>query len=219
MKTIYLIYIVVNDDLLFNLLSSFVNIKLYDYNDDSNTFKGLYAWTTDKDIYEEFMLFRKGCNLYRPIKKTIDKDEYKQFKSQYKSLKLKRYKYCRGDYIPKPDERVVSTFDEHSFIYEDCCDFALMVDKGLFPDLIVDYTIMNDEIIDALDTLSYTTEYDSYYGGDPDYYRDDDSEIVDRESLAGYNKSFGLTIFCHPYVDITCDKFKLFLYVFQPLLI
>ena len=71
-------------------------------------------------------------------------------------------------------------------------------------------------IIDALDILNYTTEYDAYMGGDPQAF--DEHECDERIELALYNRGFGLTVNNNKYFDIFHDKLNVFMLIYKDFL-
>lgn len=87
------------------------NSEKYVYRD--NTMYGLYAWTTDKDLLEEFLNTRNK-SIFKVKSKKVDKKELKEMKKSYETHQLDWYIYsCKF----KGEEKgigVISTLNEYN---------------------------------------------------------------------------------------------------------
>lgn len=212
---IYMIYASIPES-IFNDISEFLpNLSVWSYDDETNRYIGLYGWTRNKDLYKDFIDVRKDCEFYRYLSKDLDKHEYDEFKKEFLMMKLKYYKYSRGDYNDCKSVAFPSTKWEY-----ECTDSSAIENNvlyriyGIFGEM-GDYYIFKDDVIEALDVIGYTTLYDSVYGGD-DCFCDEEKDA--RVELALYNMSYGLTVRGNKFIDIFSDKFGIFMTVFNTLI-
>lgn len=172
MKSIYLIYISI-DESTFNIFK-YVLPNVHDYKWIDDKFYGLYAWTNGKSKLTDFMEVRDN-KVFNVSKKELDEDEYDLFKDHFHLLELKRYNYKTND---KKDMEVVSTKNEMIEIFsngkENYMEFGPTVDDSF------NYRIFKKDLINALDILGYTSIYDLNYGS------------MEENDLASYNGSYGL---------------------------
>lgn len=176
MKSIYIIYIKIDED-TFNIFKYIIpNVHDFKWRDDN--FYGMYAWTTSKSKLSEFLEIREK-SIFNISKKEIDDEEYKMFKSHYHLLELKRYDYNSNRTNKDEYVKVVTTKNEKIEVQdngsENYNEFGPAV-SSLF-----NYKIFKKDIIQALDIVGYTGLYDVNYGN------------LDYMDAANYNKSYGLT--------------------------
>ena len=217
---VYLIYASIPRSIFEDIATLLPNTNIWVYDDETSIYHGLYAWTKDRELYKDFIKVRKGCKFYRSIEKSMDKYDYKIFKKEYSDLKLGYFKFSRGEiaeiihYKGEPSVIFPSTRWEYESVdsEEGLCEIYYL----FMPDEMADYYAFNNQIIDALDTLGYTTDYDISYGGDPDCFTDE--EQSNRMEYAGNNCSYGLTVNGRKYPDIYSDKFAVFMKVMKCLI-
>lgn len=203
---IYCIYAAVPKKVFIDSVSGVIpNTKDWSYDDETEKYTGLYAWTKKKSLFNDFMNIRSGCKYYIPLKKDFSKDEYMKFKEVYSEYKLGYYEYDRGDTANISSTIFPSTLFE--FLLTDSTEGYSEMYYNYMPEIMVDYHPFNQTLIDALDAISYTTEYDLMIGGDPECFTDD--ETTQRSEYAEYNKSYGFTVFGRRYFDICADKLQM----------
>lgn len=212
---IYKVYVSIpSEKVKFELKSLLPDEGSYlEYDSASDRFYGLYGWTNDENIMSEFKDQRKDCKYYRYIQTKISSDEYEIYKNQYKLWRIKLHK-LRVDIDGIKSVRVPTTLFEKSISEDDDSIYPFLLDSGKY--FIVDYFPFNDEIIDALDILNYTTEYDAYIGGDPQAF--DEHECDERIELALYNMGYGLTVNNNKYFNIFHNKLNIFMLIYKDFL-
>lgn len=164
----------------------------------------LYAWTDKKEYAKDFLRVRSNSFIMKE-QKIDDQDEFHRFKIRYKEERLDLYKLqTYNNREEKYEEiKVLMTFDEHilftEYIEERLSDI-------LAPNCETEYMYFQDEYIDALDLILYTTYHDIFHAMD---------ESV--EDFASYQLGFGLTPNGNDVRKIydSIDQFKLFVYTFK----
>ena len=79
-----------------------------------------------------------------------------------------------------------------------------------------DYYPLNNTIIDALDMIGYTTDYDINFGGDDEVF--DDEECYSRRDRASYNMSYQLAVEGSRYINLMANEFNAFMMLYAPLI-
>ena len=209
MKKVYLIYVKIPTYIYLDRLCHLVTNNDFRFRQKGKYILGLYAWTDDKKLLKEFMETR-----YAPIfkvKKTR-KDNLEDIlpKDISITLKLEEHNYFHdsdfdpefsnvddtiSDIVKSRSELIVSTREEYNN-----CAWSLsenMLEYGPAKYIVRenDYTIFNDELIDALDILGYISNYDLLYANASNMYDVND-----------YNRSFGTSYRGHNITNnILCN--------------
>lgn len=157
---------------------------LFDDQDDG-FYAAVYAWTHDKKLAERYRQVHSKNYLYMR-EKSIDKDTYSEFLKLYRDLEIRYIEYTTSI---TSSVNILSTEWEHNIVIN--CSYEEL--SSYMTDLLqVDYTLLKGKYIDALDSLSYTTLYDSLVGGDLRF--NDINSVDSRIDCASFNMSYNLTI-------------------------
>jgi hypothetical protein len=178
MKTVYLINAMIPRDLYDKGLKFLLHSKS-DFRLNSNVMTGIYAWTTSKKYLDDFLTVRDK-SIYKVIPIEFDdKEEFKSFKNDNKESMLSYQTFNSSFYTEKTKEvEILVTFNE--YIQSTEYGEENMYEFGCFNMNLINYNIFKDKLIDDLDILNYTYEYDKRN-------ENEEKELVD------YNRSFGLT--------------------------
>lgn len=210
---IYLAYANIPYDIYYDKIKGLIenSSNLFRYNEKTNTFVGLYAWTKKEHIMKEFKKTRSKCQFY--IFKTIkmNKEEYNEFKTENYDMKLDYHNFSHGDFSSLPDVSVVTTRIEDHIVHESDSEYLIIDD--LMNLVFYDYYWFNDRLTNALDLLCYTSNHDLFITGESDYFSED--EIFEGMELASYNANYQLTVLGNKYIDLFDNKFALLLYLFK----
>lgn len=169
MKKAYLIQAFIPSTIYDDRLK-FLFSKAHDFRAEGDKMIGIYAWTDKKEIVNEFIDGRTQ-DIYKVMKVDFcDKEEYEEFQRDYKELKLNYYKYKLSPPFSRDSNaselEIVSTFNEYiqttEYGQENMYEFGL----ADIPD--INYRIFKPDIIDALDVINYTSEYDKNSGNEED---------------------------------------------------
>lgn len=212
MKKIYLIYAKIPDP-LYQMLSFYIRYieKTFTISVD-NKWLGLYAWTTSKKKLKIFKETRKKAKVYIYKEKMIEKDYLKKFSEENKDSKLGNYEYIQSYSLAcLPPINVITTLEEYNIATDNDIIYEFLVENSVFQNYNVDYMIFRTDIINALDILNYTTEYDLFWGGESE----DDGE--DRTETANYLMSYNQTPFGNKYIGIYDNEFASLMMVFSSL--
>lgn len=163
--TVYFIYAKIPSK-IYDERIKFIISNVYDYRFRNGYMYGLYAWTKKKKIYKEFIELRNNGNIYTVIKKDdIDDDQFKEIKDTYFQLELKSYRYFHKTESSEDEDNssrfmeVVSTKNEYNICTNEFSEyineFGPKVKDG-YPD----YLMFSPDVIEALDIIGYTTDYD-----------------------------------------------------------
>lgn len=177
---------------------------LYDKMNDSCLI--LYAWTTDKNIRDEFKETRSK-EFILSSSEIFDNDKFHKFSVDFKMEKLdyfhlKTYNEKKKKFVNK---NILMTFNEHVCIAEYPSEtFGSLME----PLCDSPYCIYKQKYIEALDVFLYTLFHNIYYGED---------ESI--EDLTSYLSSYGLTPKGNSLSSLikSIDQLKLFTVVFSSL--
>lgn len=196
---IYLIYAAIDsEDFLTRMCHLVPDKNIYKLNDDETKFIGLYAFTNKKNVMKEFIKSRNHAD-YIVNREELDDDSYESFKVNNIQLHLDYYKFGDTTMVATKNEYVQIT----DYLSENMYEFIQCA--------TVDYYIFNNDIMDALDKISYTTAYDTtLVSGENDFYND-------RLSQADNNASYGLTVNGQPLHLFEDNVEMCFLYIFKPM--
>lgn len=205
MKKVYLVYAKIKeDDFLSRMRYLLYNKYAFKKNDTNDDYMGLYAWSTDKTIIDEFLSIRNN-DIYIIKTKKMDYEEYDEFRRNYSTEKMKIYMYELLSIENKSTEiQIASTKNEYDTITMDG-------EENMFqwsPEFKTDYIIFNDEIIDALDIVAYTTVHDMNW-----------SIYEDRADYASNMVSYGLTVNSHKYIPFYNNTAMMLMYIFKPMFV
>lgn len=202
MRNVYFIYATIPEKIYNIRIKYLLSECSNNFRFQKNIMYGLYAWTDDKELLNEFKKGRDN-KIYTIIKKKLDSEEFRDLKHYYKSLRLGMHKYKVSD---SNTIKVVSTKFEHdkctdedgeSYFY----DFAPEIDFDL------PISLFNKDIQQALDLLMYNEMYDRMYG---------DGDAISNND---YSKSYGLTPCGQKFVLNEFNELSLLLYLFKPLFV
>lgn len=131
---------------------------LYDESKDSCLI--LYAWTTDKDMKDEFKSLRSN-QFVLSSSEIYDEEMFRKFSVEYKTERLDYYKL--RTYNRKKEKftenDVLMTANEHTTIVEYTFEaFGSYMEHFCY----MSYSLYKDKYIDALDLFLYTTFHDIY---------------------------------------------------------
>lgn len=208
---LYMIYAIVDTKFYYSILRNLLPTQHpFELINDTDKCTGLYAWTTEKSLLKQFSKER-DMNKFKVLKANIDKDDFPRFNLDMIDLKLEDREYVIP--LTKSHETVhyVTTKNE----YVQVTDYGRENLYYFKPFMDVDYMIFNEEIIDALDIINYTSIYDTecLCGGESD------EEVTERMELANFNASFNLTTNGHKLVEMYENTAATLIYLFSPLFI
>ena len=131
---------------------------LYDESKDSCLI--LYAWTTDKDMKDEFKSLRSN-QFVLSSSEIYDEEMFRKFSVEYKTERLDYYKL--RTYNRKKEKftenDVLMTANEHTTIVEYTFEtFGSYMEHFCY----MSYSLYKDKYIDALDLFLYTIFHDIY---------------------------------------------------------
>ena len=208
---VYGIYAIIPTEVFESRMFKFVYDKhKFSLSKNGNYYYGLYAWTTKKKVVKEFLDIRNK-DMYKVKELKIDKEDEKDFELDYKFEELSYYNYIAGN----EEYEVLTTLNEFT---ESCDNISENLNDLLYDILtneVADYDILNQDLIDALDIIGYTSYYDIECGGNPDLVTDE--EAITRREFAEYHESFRQTVFGRNYVDFTKNEFAALLYIYEPM--
>lgn len=212
MKTVYMIYARLPRRVYKNILwvlpvSSDTQFIQYD-----NYHIGLYGWTTKKEYAKRFFDERKECKYYILKVKSVDNDIIDELKNKNSADKLSEYSFDTGDFNAISAVKMIATKNEYDQIVDDPSIYNFEDITDIHQ--LSEYYWFNDELINALDMIGYTTEHD-IMGGDPDYWTED--EQYEMMENASNNLSYLLTVNGNSYYGIYENKFALLLLIFHDL--
>ena len=189
-KLKYLIGLVKNDSFGFRYAKT---NKRYNY------YIGLYAWTTNKKLLKEFLIFHKAKHFVIK-KKCVDAKEMESFKKKYKDKKLSRRRlYHNIGGVLNPGQYGKDMYTEivlTRFEYVNCSEeLETNAYEFCYPHCAtVDYRLFKDKWQRILDLLNYTLHYDLNQFDNTDNVTDKRLEDYEnRKEVAEYNLQFGLT--------------------------
>lgn len=140
--------------------------------------EGIYAWTDKKKYLNDFFELRPR-DLYGIITIVFDdKEEFHKFSVDNKECRLDYHDFDSGSDDGK-SIGILTTFNEFIQVTENGSEY--LEEFGINHLDLVDYEIFNGKIIDALDELNYTYEFDSQYG--------DESRLDNASFQSSYNLS------------------------------
>lgn len=199
MKTVYFIYAGIEEKAFNHLKYMINNVHSYSYSNEK--YYGLYAWTLYKSDVEEFLDVREK-SIYTVVKKKFEfNDDFKAFKRENIELQLSHYEYVNNaDNNNKSTIEILSTKNEYVTVTIDGSEYIDEFSPSV--DRFADYHYFNTKLIEALDKIGYTTEYNIVYGSD---------EEIDSTS---YNCSFGLTTYGSKLIDFSKYEVNLLLYLY-----
>lgn len=176
MKKVYLINALIPRD-VYDKKIKYILPRGSDFRSKGEYMYGIYAWCSNKKIKDEFLKSRRN-DIYNVVEIEFDdKEEFKKFKVEQKESYLDYRKFETE--IRDESIEVLTTFNEFiqvtEYGEENLNEFSYSnID-------LVDYLIFTDDIINSLDTIGYTSEFDK------------NCLDFDRFDNAGYNASFNLT--------------------------
>lgn len=133
------------------------NVNRFHFLEDKDVYAGLYAWSNNKTEISEFLEFRNLSRVkYHKEIIEIDKDDFDEFRSKYKFSFLKKYEIpsIKGDV-----QYMLMTYEEYLNVTEYASENLFeFVDADLYK---ADYYVLKGKYMQALDIISYTTNYDN----------------------------------------------------------
>ena len=168
-------------------------------------------------VITEFIKDRKEAKdlFILRTRKFYDLDQYKEFRSFHISEKLDYYQYETTSVPAEKDGdhfvRMVTTKNEYICAVEDGEEYMY----SLSPELTVDYKPFKNKIINSLDYIGYTTEYDANYLIEPD--EESESEEFDRIGVARDSASYNQTVRGNIYKSMSNNKAMCLVRIFEPL--
>ena len=170
----------------------------HDFRAKGNYMRGLYAITNNKKFLKEFFNLRGGNEMYTTIKRDLDEDDWDMIRNQYSDLILRKSHF--GDRKNKKMELIVTKDEETTVQYD---GRAYMIEFGPSIYANIDYRIFNDSIMNALDIIGYTSDYDINHSNDDE-----------RIENANFQESFLLTPLGHKRIDINTET-NMLLYLYR----
>lgn len=218
---IYLVYAKIDIDLWEKKMNCHIyqnttSYGKFSYDENSDSYIGLYAWTHNKKILNmfkesRFLAFSKGIYTVKQIK--VDRDDFLDFVKCNKDKEivlrhLQTKKSEKGAFKADDNEYYMYTVLTNQE-YNECADEAsareIMFER-LCDILKVDYYAFNDLYKSLLEVVGYGTEYDI---NTIDYDYSDYYQC--RSDLANYNGSFNMSSSGNPIkYDLYGDKYALF---------
>lgn len=201
MKTVYLINAMIPRE-IYDTGIKYLLPSNSDFRVNGNTVSGIYAWTDSKKFLEDFLEARDS-SVYKVVPiKFDDKDEFKTFKFNNKDAMLMYKSFNSECELGKSNKiDILVTFNE----YIQSTDYGSenMFEFGFSGINLTNYHIFKEKLIESLDILNYTVEYDKH--------NDDDSI---RESN-DYNMSFGITSLGHRIKFDVNNEVNVLLHLFR----
>lgn len=162
---VYMAYLIAPKSELYNMNPNIVGDKSrFTELEDGRRCIGLYAFTHDKTAFKIFSKDRGiGKNKYL-VKRVIRMDEsyYEVFRSTYSKFEIGVYKLQCGNNMYT---RLLMTNDENYNVNYSSEEIS---SEMLIDIISVNYSIFNDDVIDALDTIFYCHYWDVMYGDESD---------------------------------------------------
>lgn len=236
MKKVYLIYAKIPTVLFDSKMYQFVknNTK---YKLCKNYYIGLYAWTPHKILLDTFMDFRKGANkIYKIVTRKFSKNEFNIFRKENFYEELLYYKipsrtgYDDDEFFIgwEPTKKDSKLDKELFFSNQDntgkivCTreEFTQTIEYGhdyLFEYMTqivtAEYSVFKDKYIKALDYIGYCDEFNSMHGNEEDDF------YFERYDATCYYKSYNLTYYGQPAIDIYGNKLAIFINIFYEMIV
>lgn len=243
MKKIYLIYAKI-PSLLFDA-------KMHDFVSDSTKYKftnkyyiGLYAWTTNKIVFDAFINFREGArDLYKIViknKNEFTKEEFKMFRKENLHEELLYYRIPtrsnwnddfnigyepnkrdtineKQEFFSKKDKvhQIACTRYEYEELFEYGHQFLFEYMAQL---VNADYVAFKYKYQLALDYIGYCDIFNSIHD-DRDDNDCDDTFYSERNESTQYNNSYGISYYGNPFIDIYENKLSLFINIFYEMIV
>lgn len=176
------------------------NWYYYDFYEKDNRFIGLYAWTDSKEILYQFFEFRKLKRFWID-KVKMSKKEFETFRVEQKEFQLVEEEIYDETFILPIHER------------ETICNTGSEMLAEYIQRYGYDYEFFQEKFIESLDSMGYTTYFDLYVGGDPDFVTLEC--IQERMETSDYNLSFGLTTNGNVLYRLDEDPIGLFLLFYK----
>lgn len=172
-------------------MRSFERIKylirnVTDFRSSNGKMVGLYAFSKKKSIAKEFMEIRNS-NIMTLKKIDADDDWSSEFKSRFSSCCISEYTLSTGD--KKKPITLLCTKNEYSNIHDFKQENLFEFGPAQFTK--IDYEIFNDDVIEALDILGYTTAFDT------------SNDDMHRIAIADEQRGHGKTVMGHTLYDVT----------------
>ena len=195
-RTYYFIYLKIPKK-IFNDRLQYLLFNSYDFHADKNDVIGLYGYTKDKQIAKSFIKSRNK-KLFYMIKKELTKKEENHILDKKSDLALGYHRFSSqiNDKVKEVD--VLTTVNEYNTVEYNSDEY--LYEFG--PSADINYNIFNDDIIDALSTLGYVSNYILHHGS------------VEDMDLLLYNESFGIDINGKNKVPQSTDKLGSLLYLY-----
>lgn len=161
---VYMAYLILDKNELYSMDPNVVGKKDRFVQLEDGRHIGLYAFTHDKTTFKAFSNDRGlGKNKYL-VKRVVkmDDDYYEEFRSLHSDFELSMYKLQCGD---KMYTWIPMTSDEYYNIHYSSEEVAYEL---LMSAVSINYSIFNDDVIDALETIFYCHYWDIMYGDESD---------------------------------------------------
>lgn len=197
----YFIYIKIHSN-IFNNRLKFLIPDPYSYHTKDNLTVGLYGYTKDKSIAKEFIRNRNK-NLFSLVKKDLSKKEEEYILDKKSDLAIGYHQFLSQIDDKQEYVDVLSTVNEYNTVEYNADEY--LFEFGPSNSMYIDYRIFNDEIIDALSTVGYVSDYILHHGTE------------DEIDAMMYNKSFSLDINGAYKLPQITDKLGVLLYLFYTL--
>ena len=147
-------------------ISGALDVRMMDYNEDTDVYRYLYGFTTDKKLFDEFSKFHTN---FRTKVVKMNKEEYRDFRRDNKSSEISFYPVIydiKADsstevknltiVLPITKNEYVNSSDYCQELYFD--DIASMAS--------IDPYIFKSKYQTYLENISYTSAYVDFYGSD-----------------------------------------------------
>ena len=221
MKEVYLIYA--------SIPSTLFDCKLHDFVHDSTKYSlknmyytGLYAWTTKKELLEEFLEFRQGAkSIYKVIKREFEKDDYQEFKLDNEYEELNYYKKYnnrddfRTDSINSTLANIICTKAEYENAYDIGAQYLFDYMSRI---ISAEYLVLKDEYKLSLDHVGYCDMFNRLHDGIDD--NDEYNEFYyNRYEFTNYNEGFGLSFYGQPLIDICKNNLLIFINIYYEMIV
>ena len=194
----------------------------YSRDEDDNSV-GLYAWTIKKKYFNQFKKTRSN-DFFVYSEKDIPEDAIEWFRKEVKTRELTKHSFALvvGGYVTEYKDK--SGKGVKMILVSDELDKLYLGHDGYIPEAYYemssraseDYYPLNNTIIDALDMIGYTTDYDINFGGDDEVF--DDEECYSRRERASYNMSYQLAVEGSRYINLMANEFNAFMMLYAPLI-
>ena len=187
---------------------------------------GLYAWTTNKILFNDFIDFRTGAkDMYEVIikkKKEFTKEEFRAFRIEnfheelmYYRIPVKTDKWDSDDeyntgYEPNKKDKENEEFFKFNkkysqivctkFEYEELFEHAQQNLFDYMAQIIsADYIVLKQKYQLLLDKLGYCDIFNNMHDG-LDSYDEQDDYYYSRYEATEFNRSYNLTCYGNPYI-------------------